>query len=413
MTDDRGVVRRISWRDVFPWLILLRTFRLAVSPSLLLLATAGLGLSTIGWRLAPYVFFTEKGREQAGISENVFATGEIPQSKFVGTLEARIPDAIRNYFPSQPTAIERAYFRLSEPVARLFRRELTINEVAYYSFGSLWSLAVWAFVGGFITRRAVVQLGTEDAPGLLETTRFVAKRYLWYVLAPLYPLLGVLLLALPIALLGLPLRITELGGVLAGGLWIFVVLAGLIAAWLLVGLLLGWPLMWSTISAEREGDAFEAFSRSFSYVYGRPLHYLFYAVIAAMIGALALAVIAIISQVATDFGFWALSWGAGREQADKFRELAFTGQTADNVGRPLIFGGWLASWALRLVTLVVEGFSYSFFWCVAAAIYLLLRQDVDDKELDEVYLPDDEPPPPAGTAPVPAQPTTSESTPPT
>jgi hypothetical protein len=30
------------------------------------------------------------------------------------------------------------------------------------------------------------------------------------------------------------------------------------------------------------------------------------------------------------------------------------------------------------------------FWCVAAAIYLLLRYDVDHTEMDEVFLPEQE-----------------------
>ena len=39
MTDERGVLRRIAWRELFPWLIIFRTFRLAISPTLLLVAT--------------------------------------------------------------------------------------------------------------------------------------------------------------------------------------------------------------------------------------------------------------------------------------------------------------------------------------------------------------------------------------
>jgi hypothetical protein len=34
MAIEQGVLRRISWRDLFPWLILFRTFRIAISPTL-------------------------------------------------------------------------------------------------------------------------------------------------------------------------------------------------------------------------------------------------------------------------------------------------------------------------------------------------------------------------------------------
>ena len=47
---------------------------------------------------------------------------------------------------------------------------------------------------------------------------------------------------------------------------------------LAVGLAAGWPLMWPTISSEGT-DAFDALSRSYAYVYQRPLAYLLYAVI--------------------------------------------------------------------------------------------------------------------------------------
>jgi hypothetical protein len=42
-----------------------------------------------------------------------------------------------------------------------------------------------------------------------------------------------------------------------------------------------------------------------------------------------------------------------------------------------------------LVTLihgVANAFRYTFFFTVASAIYLLLRQDVDEKEMDEIYV---------------------------
>src|SRR5581483_2134512 len=178
-------------------------------------------------------------------------------------------------------------FEISEPLARFFQLELTLGEAAFYAFGFLWTLAVWAFPGGMITRRAIVQLATDAAPALQPTASFTGRRWLWYFLAPLYPILGILLLAIPIVLLGLLLRIsTDFGAAVAGLTWLFVAIAGIGAMWLFGGLIFGWPLMWPAISAERDGDPFDAFSRSYSYVYSKPLHYFFYVVIAAAFGAL-------------------------------------------------------------------------------------------------------------------------------
>ena len=385
MTDERGVLRRIAWRDLFPWLVIFRSFRLAISPTLLLVATLAVFVSNVGWRIGGAVFLTAEQRAQPAPT---------------APLAAHTPPAVSKYLPAEQSSAIDGFFGLADPFYKLFRRELTIRHCAFYAFASLWSLAVWALAGGIITRRAVVEFGADETPGFLDTVKFAAKRYLWYLTAPLYPLVGILLLMLPIAALGLIAWVTDpLGVVLAGIVWIFVVLAGLVAAWLLAGLLFGWPLMWGTISAEREGDAFEAFSRSFSYVYGKPLHYLFYAIVAAMFGALAWAVVGHAANLIIEFGFWAFSWGAGADKARQVSDLASLSQIPilfsgnEDPQRVLRAGAVLIALSTGLVRLVATGFTYSFFWCVAGAIYLLLRQDVDDKEFDDVYIPAETPAP--------------------
>jgi hypothetical protein len=392
MTGKRGVLRRISWSELFPWLIIFRSFRLAISPTLLLVATLAVFLSGIGWKCGMYVFLTEDQRAAA-------APGQ--------SLDAHVPRAVAKYLPMEESSAVEGYFRLTEPFYRLFRRELTIRHAAFYTFASLWSLAIWALAGGIITRRAVLEFGTEETASFTETVKFVSERYLWYFLAPLYPLAGVLLLALPIAALGWIAWLHDFGFVLAGLLWIFVILAGVVAAWLLAGLLFGWPLMWGTISTEREGDAFEAFSRSYSYVYGKPLHYLFYAVVAALFGALCWAVAHYAAGIIIEFGFWALSWGAGPEKMARIESFASLGEFAllgeDDGNRIARFGGILMALSISLVELIEYAFMLSFFWCVAAAIYLLLRQDVDDQELDDVYVP--------AASPTPKGPVISAATP--
>jgi hypothetical protein len=394
MTDERGVLRRIAWRELFPWLIIFRTFRISISPTLLAVATLAVFLTSVGAFLGNRVFLAYETAPDGAPSLNKLT-----------------PHAVAKYLPQESSSASQGYLQLADPVYRIFRRELTIGHAANYVFFSLWSLAVWAIAGGIITRRAVVELGVGETAGIVDTVKFAGRRYLWYFLAPLYPLVGVLILMLPIAGLGLIARVTDLGVVLAGLLWVFVVLAGLVAAWLLAGLLFGFPLMWGTISAEREGDAFEAFSRSFSYVYGKPLHYLFYAVVAALFGALCWAVVQYGAALILEFGFWAFSWGAGGERAKDIVNLASLGFLPllfkDDLAEGqsvLKFGALLMALAIDMVRLVSDGFVMSFFWCVAGAIYLLLRQDVDDKELDDVYIPAETPAPhgPLTTAATPA-----------
>jgi hypothetical protein len=402
MTDDRGTLRRISWREIFPWLAILRAFPLALSPTVLVLATLGVFVSSLGWRIGPYLFFSAEGRRNAGL-EHAWASGEWPAQHL--TLPGKVPSAVVKYLPAERNGITDSFLRLAEPAARLFSYNLTLNETAYYLFGFLWSLAVWAFVGGFITRRAVFQTALEDTPGIVETARFASRRWPWYVLAPLYPLLGILILLILHLPLGWLMQ-AEVGVVIAGVVWILVLLAGIAGAWLLIGLLLGWPLMWGTLSAEREGDAFEAFSRSFSYVFGRPLHYFFYAVVAALVGALGYALVFAFVTILIEFGFWAVSWGASGERVHEIRQ-AMAVAAVDPVasGESSLYSGarWLNFWQ-NFALQFLQGYAFAYFWSAAGIIYLLLRSDVDDKEMDDVYLPDDEPatlmgPPPPSKEP--------------
>ncbi len=95
-------------------------------------------------------------------------------------------------------------------------------------------------------------------------------------------MIGVTLIALPIALLALLMR-TSIGVGLAGVIWPLVLFGGFFMSLLLVGVLLGWPLMWATISVEGT-DSFDALSRTYAYVFQKPLRYAAYIAIAVIIG---------------------------------------------------------------------------------------------------------------------------------
>ena len=51
---------------------------------------------------------------------------------------------------------------------------------------------------------------------------------------------------------------------------------------LLLGALVGWPLMWATVSVEGT-DAFDALSRSYAYTYHRPWRLLWYVLFAGFL----------------------------------------------------------------------------------------------------------------------------------
>lgn len=381
MTNNQDVLRAIDWRSIFPWLVIFRTFRLAKSLPVIALATIGAWLTPLGWHLGETLFVSDTPAELRMVVE---ANGVWPGEcrALPAPNQGRIPTSPQEMLFTSPDTLQPLYLRFVQPVARLINARISAAEAGYYATGLLWNLIVWGLIGGAITRIACVRLGREEQIGLGEAIGFAAKRLGWYIAGPLFPLVGVAVMAVPILLLGLLMHF-EWGVLVAGLFWIFATVGGLIIAVLLIGLLFGWPLMWPTISAEQQGDAFEAFSRSYSYVFQRPLHYLFYALVASVFGALSWLLVYHFAEAVITLTAWPAAIGAG----DSWMNVQTAVNGMNHSPHPLVgWGGTIIGWCAIFVRSIATGFAYGFFWCVASAVYLLLRLDVDQTEFDEVYV---------------------------
>jgi hypothetical protein len=411
MTDERGVVHTVSWRDLCPWLILPRAFGAALHLPLLFLAIVALVITPLGWRVCEFVFQPVK-QSRADATPQEFTN--MPLENVVA-FNRSWPGVRPVYNPlhegTSPRGIVGSlWYMASEPVMafdyltfsfrRLFDVSLSLSQFAYFFFGGLWTLLVWGFFGGAITRMAAVQLGREERIGLVEAVRFAARKLGHYVAAPLAPLLVIALLTALIVPVGWILNL-DVGVVLAGLIWFLVLLASFIMAVLLLGLLFGWPLMWGTISTEGS-DALDAVSRSYSYVYQRPLHYVFYGAVAVLLGTLVWWLIAWFSETVIALSFWSASWGVGKERLNEIMtvltapppgdvppEFATQASGAETSTALSIGAGLLAFW-MGLVRTIAAAVGFAFFWCLTSAVYLLLRRDVDQTEFDEVYVEEEE-----------------------
>src|SRR3954452_16896856 len=56
MADTQTKVREVAWNELFPWLLLLRSVRIALMASVLVLGAAGLIATVIGWALLTEAF---------------------------------------------------------------------------------------------------------------------------------------------------------------------------------------------------------------------------------------------------------------------------------------------------------------------------------------------------------------------
>ncbi len=377
---QRGILAGVDWSELCPWLLLFRSFRIAASPLLILVAAVGGLLTPVGWRAAGNILPADSALTKSaaeGESASVAAAGDV----------ARWPWELYERY-ARPQAVDRSLvgFAAIMPGAvvrnwgRWYFDELSFRESMFLLCGNLWTLFVWGWCGALITRIAVVRLGRDERLGVRETLQFVGRRSVSYWLAPLFPQIAFLLAVGCGVAAGVVMR-ADIGAFLVALAWPLILVAALLCAIVFLGLALGWPFMWVAIGAEEDGDVFEATQRAYSYSWDRPFHYGFYIVVTLVYGVFCWFLATWFTHAVLHFGEWSVSWGAGWQRLHDLMQ-AETGAAA--VARHLI------EISRALVMCLAVGFAYSFFWVAYAAIYLLLRRDVDDHvPFDRVFVPDD------------------------
>ena len=284
MANNYDTVRGVDWREVFPWTALTRAFTVAVSIPVLLLASFGVGLTVSGWTIADSLLIPEKPAvAPAGVTtdemesvtpqEAIFTEDPVLQA----AVEAPLIDS-REQIPEPVAAVQPADYAvpaigpITEDDTRPVFERLLVGEgltllgdlhemfmgedrdldaktsYAICIVDFVWLLVVWGFFGAMITRIAVIRIGRGEKIGLKEAMTDVRKKYISYVMSPLFVLVSCFVLSLPIVLISLLLNF-DLGVLLASLLWIVAIVASIGVAVLLTGLFFGWPLMWPTISA--------------------------------------------------------------------------------------------------------------------------------------------------------------------
>jgi hypothetical protein len=310
--------------------------------------------------------------------------------------------------------------KLLRPVTFLLKPNAGYLNKTYFVLVLLVTLAVWALFGGAITRMAAVELTRNEKVGLVDAVRYTADRYLSYLAAPLVPLLIIGVMLLAYAVYGFVQMIPVLGDVLTAVLFPLMLIGGLVMTVLLLGLL-GWPMMYATLSTEGS-DSFDAISRTYSYFYQSTWHYAWYCLVSLAYGMVLVFVVGLIGSMAVLLPKLGLNQTPFLEAADRdpsylfiyaptsyeWRELLVRGSSAasqmklDTVNPSDLkeFKHWwgfanyiglfaVTAW-LYLTFLAVVGFGYSYFWSSGTIIYLLMRRQVDDTELDEVYLEEED-----------------------
>jgi hypothetical protein len=224
---------------------------------------------------------------------------------------------------SVPVLVE-PLVKLLIPVTKVISPGVNTTTRLYLFLILLVNVVVWAFCGGVITRIAAVQLANKGPISLGQAIRFVRKRYLAYIGAPMVPLIIIGVCVIGLVLYGVLALIPFVGDIFILGLGLpVVIIGGAVMAVFLVGLV-GYPLMYTTLSAEGDqSDTFDALSRSINYVYQSPWHYIWYWTVAILYGAAVTLFILFFASLTVYVGKWAVGLTASTVWTDRKPEYLF------------------------------------------------------------------------------------------
>jgi hypothetical protein len=277
---------------------------------------------------------------------------------------------------------------------------LAVQHPLFATIFAIFLLLAVALIGGAVSRLAALEACRDQRGSVLEGLRFAGQRYPWLVLAPVLPLLvaGVFGLMLAIggaALFNLP-ALDVIGSLLFG----LFLIGGLVITLILLGWVVGVHLLYPSIGVEGT-DAFDAISRAFNYILGRPWRYLLYTGAMLVYGAITYLFFGLIifAALAITHGAVGLWVGGGSDVAGnlsrfdamlpppQFGQLLPPMQaTADRTSGSASVAAWIVMVWARLLVALLPAFAVSYYYSAHTWIYLLLRRAADGTEFDDLYL---------------------------
>lgn len=397
MSDQPVIVKKISWAELCPWTIIFRTLPVAASVTVLALALLGVLAASFTWWVSSLFISDELKRDSAMMKivelnnspyQNVFVDANTDQNA-LSILGARV---------SGPRAV---FNQIKRPASYIFASRVAPSEAGgdgirlgssgfwYFLFGTACSMAIWSFFGLAIARVCLLRLTRNETIGIDDAFDFAFDHWLASFGGVSIPMVAALALCIPASLIGL-LMTFDLGAAVFSVLWPLVLVIGTLMALLLLGLSYAWPLIVSSAACEGQ-NAFDAMTRAFAYLFQRPLHCLGYAVIAMLFGGFCWIIVGHLCGSIIELSYWASSWGVNigsdnvAPRSELLKGITSTTETTSMMEfAQNTIGFWNA-----LIRTIAASFLYGLFWCMASAVYLLLRKDVDDTEMDEIYIVDE------------------------
>jgi hypothetical protein len=415
MAEETKDLPYVDWRRHFAFFDILRTFRMAVHPGKIALCFLGLALS---------VGLTCLIDQIPGIGQtNVRIASVNPIEYRLATFGLNLGERTTFYQNAHYVATRTLWGQWAAPYVGdrtfgdsvmflasplLAARDAVSLAIAYWQQAPLFALvntvlwlAIWAVVGGAVTRMAAVRIARDDAVPLVKAVGFSLRKWPSTVTSPLIPfavflVLGILLLGLPF---GVPLMLPYAGEFVVGLLFGLALVFGLVLTLVFVGGAFSLGLQWPTIAAEGS-DSFDAISRSISYITSRPWRYLFYTAFSAVYGCLTFVFVKLVAfltlRITHEFvSRFCFTWvGTGQFKLVRMWDVPTLSNPWPQMGADTLeqLSGAEASaqylfhfWVWIVLGMTVA-FLVSFYFASQTVIYFLLRKVVDATDTSEVYM---------------------------
>ncbi len=377
-----GTLHEIRWQEICPWLILVKALRVTLMLRVLVLAMVGMLLTLWGDAAIDQVVLGVASPPAQVVMPNV--ASQFPRLSF-----GNASPKSSKLMPPQSGAFLIAWQWVAKPFVLLCSSSLSKQATMISLLHGIWRIVVWGIFGGAIARIAALFLTRGKTISPFQALREATTVWPGTTGAPMIVLCVAGVLGLPLVLLGSLFHFNVLP-VVVGVLWCLVLVLGLMLAVVLIGLLVGWPLMWACLGVERS-DAFDSVSRCYACVYQRPLHLAFYVLVATVLTMFGEAVINAFATATVTLaeGFFLAGTNNSRLAELLSPDLSTLASQTISVWK----------WAFASL---VAAYPLACLWPMAVGIYLLLRKHVDATELDEVTLTvasPQSPPPHDPTAP--------------
>ena len=330
-----------QWNDLLPWIRLAKTLRLAGSPPLLLFVGTACLMHTL---LASYG-----------------ATYSLPRPAFASEISWAIAD-----IPLFPTQLIRPIYPWWFQVVDGVKSDPWYETVLRISV----SVLLWAPVALCLIRQgALLSIGRTLSP-LASTLPLSIQRCPRSWIAAIVPSICVMILAafaIPAAWLASQLPAWDW---LQSGCGLIIAAIAIPCGVLGFGQFAAIPLGWAAMICEPQPDPLDSLSRGYEYLFRRPIQLLFYALVS-------IAVIVVAHLIA----LWVIEFGSSAVGA-----VVGLVVSTDSQDLPTFVEACFG--LLRHFPLVVD---ITLAWGCVGGVYLLLRRDAGNQELEDIWLPTPKP----------------------